>query len=183
MATTVNDINTIKQLIVANFPIKSLQECSYDDDHKISLINGNYIDVYNFDDICKDIFKTLHSDCRQPKSLDALYLNIEDTLVFIEFKNSRWKDISKDDVILKIYDSLSLIAKYYDVTFEKLKTTKIYLIIKRDTKMNSFARKATNGTCPPNFRFIKETLGIDIARYDAIDFEEYLKKHNKLPAS
>lgn len=183
MMMTVNDVKGIKKAVVDCFSLKSMQECSYDDAKEVSLVNETDIGIYDFDEICECIFESIHSECKQPKSLDALYLEVEDKLVFIEFKNSRWRDIKKEEVILKIYDSFSLISKYYNVTFENLRGSKVFLIVKREggSKGNAFSRKKMNGSCPPNFRFIKESLGIEIQRYDALDFEEYIKKHNTIP--
>lgn len=174
-------INTIKHDIAGKYEVSNFEKCSLDDAKSCSLITNKALVIYDFDLISEEISKSFGSGCLSPKSLDSIYLELKDRLCFIEFKNSKWTSIDKDAVKMKIYETLSLLSSYYRTNFEIFTYSKIFIIHKHEPKNSSAARKRLNGTCPDRFRLLEEMFKVKIVRYDALDFEEYLTKYNKLP--
>lgn len=174
-------INTIKADIVNKYEVSNFKDCSFDNTNHASLVNNQVIVIYNFDQISDTIFSSLGPGCLNPKSLDSIYLGLKDKLCFAEFKNSKWTKIDKDAVKLKIYETLSLLSAYYGFGLTEYRNFKIFIVHKHDPKSSSAARKRLNGTCPDRFKLLEEMFKIKIARYDALDFEDYLTKYGRLP--
>ncbi|MEB9828813.1 hypothetical protein P4K63_00605 [Bacillus cereus] len=171
-------IETLKRDIRDNFTESSFSNCSYDDNNDVVLINSE-MGTFDFDEICSEIVGEMEGNCITPTSLDSLFIQVNG-ISFIEFKNTLWGRIKKRDLRNKIYDSLALIISRYDLSKSDLSNVKIYLIHKTDEDKTP-THQFTNGTCPREFRYIQETSGVKIMKYDAQTFEKYITSHNKLP--
>lgn len=171
--------NTLKNDIRNRFSEKTFTICSYDDANQTSLINSDTA-IYDFDEICEELVSSIGDNFQTPMSLDSIYLSIPNKVHFIEFKNTKWSRVKKDNLRLKIYDSIILVASMYNLDRADLEGMRIYLIHKTDAGANP-THVRLNGTCPPQFRLLEETLGVTILKYDANTFENYINAHNRLP--
>lgn len=177
-----SNLQNFKARVCSAFSESTFEECSLDTSNSCSLINNSDLGVYNFDSITEVLVKQ-HLDnpkCKIPDSLDSLYLE-EESIIFVEFKNIFWHKINSDEIRMKIYESIALICKIYDLNRDDIKDTKIYIIHKSNADKPE-THMFTNGLCPNNFFFLEETLGVEILRYDATNFEEYLREYRVLPS-
>lgn len=169
--------------ISIRFPISTFTNCSLDTANGVSLVNNTTLDAYNFDDICEILTKEFgNGKCQKPDSLDSLTINQQNLkLNFIEFKNSLWGDIDKEDLRMKVYETITILKAYYGLTDQEIMNSNIYFVHKADPKTPATHRHFQNGLCPKKFKIIEEMFGIKIMRYVSIDFENYLNKKGKLP--
>ena len=129
-------------------------------------------EAIDFDLVSEALTKELK--VQKPKSVDCLYVEAE-KLFLVEFKNQ--KKINKDDIKLKIYDSLSLLNYFYKLDEGEI----IEMIIVRKgnaptstaVEISSYLNVLADSHCPTWLKFIEQTHRVKISM---IYQDEYFKQ-------
>lgn len=120
------------------------------------------IKVINFDKIPKEYAREKGLSCI-PKSNDALYVSLEKTWYFMEFKNG---SISKEEIYRKIYDSVIIsvemgIFPNFDYVRKNVQYILIYNSEKYDKVSYSESRKQTYGYFMKRAKCEEKLFGVE----------------------
>lgn len=119
-----NDYNIFKN------NISTLKKTSIDDHDKtnIKYMTSSEKEAINFDDVKREYVKGL-SLSEEPKSNDALFINKNNDLVFVEFKNGFMDNSKKFAVRKKIYDSIIILTDIMNMGVSQLKNNMEYILV------------------------------------------------------
>jgi hypothetical protein len=110
--------------------ISTLKETSIDnhDKNNICYMTDSEIEAVNFDDVKRAYIKGL-SLSEEPKSNDALFINRNNNLVFVEFKNGFMDAPKKYAVRKKIYDSIIILTDIMNMGVSQLRNNMEYILV------------------------------------------------------
>ncbi len=108
----------------------TLKETSIDDHDKtnIKYMTDSKKEAINFDDVKREYVKGL-SLSEEPKSNDALFVNKNNDLVFVEFKGGFMDNSKKFAVRKKIYDSIIILTDIMNIGVSQLKNNMEYILV------------------------------------------------------
>ncbi len=114
--------------------VSTLKETSIDthDNNNIKYMTASEREAINFDNVKKEYIKNL-ALTDEPKSNDALFINKNDDLVFVEFKNGYMDTAKKYAVRKKIYDSIIILTDILNVGISQLKNDMEYILVYNET--------------------------------------------------
>ena len=119
-----NDYDILKKHI-------SLLKITSVDDHdkaNIRYMTESEKAAINFDDVKKEYVKGFELS-EVPKSNDALFINKNNELVFVEFKNGFMDNSKKYAVRKKIYDSIIILTDILNMGISRLKCSMEYILV------------------------------------------------------
>lgn len=110
--------------------LSSLKDTSIDnhDQNHITYMTDSQREAVNFDGVKRAYIKNLALS-EEPKSNDALFLDKENKLIFVEFKNGFMDSSKKFAVRKKIYDSLLILTDILDMGISHLRDEMEYILV------------------------------------------------------
>lgn len=119
-----NDYDILKQ------NISTLKATSIDDHDKtnIKYMTDSEKEAINFDNVKMEYVKEL-SLPEEPKSNDALFINKNNQLVFVEFKNGFMDNAKKYAIRKKIYDSIIILTDIVNMGISQLRENMEYILV------------------------------------------------------
>ena len=126
------DINKHKLLRDNVSTLKETSIDTHDNNNNIKYMTASEREAINFDDVKKEYIKDL-ALTEPPKSNDALFINKNDDLVFVEFKNGYMDTAKKYAVRKKIYDSIIILTDILNVGISRLKNDMEYILVYNET--------------------------------------------------
>lgn len=152
--------------------LTTLAECSFDSDGKKEyLVQNRDIKVYNFDNVMEDLIKDKDfMRCSVPCSPDTLYMDSDNNLYFIEFKNSHFNDIKKYHLRAKLCEALLMLKLRFNLSEDNVNEI-TYIVVHKKNPKNPAFHKLKNGRCPNDLRILTKFFKVKVATYDSLDFD------------
>lgn len=110
--------------------VSTLQEVSLDD---ANAMTTSQICVVHFDAVAEEYYKKMRI-AEPPQSNDALYVNKQDRLVFIEFKNGYIDNAERYKIIRKIYDSVIILSGISGMPLSEMREKVDYILVINESK-------------------------------------------------
>lgn len=110
--------------------ISTLKATSVDDHDKTNIryMTDSEKEAINFDNVKMEYVKEL-SLPEEPKSNDALFINKNNKLVFVEFKNGYMDNAKKYAIRKKIYDSIIILTDIVNMGISQLRENMEYILV------------------------------------------------------
>lgn len=172
---------------------KTIKEVSIDD------INDEYLcdsdkEIIDFDEVKRLYTNSIGFSEDVSKSVDAIFMNKDEKIIFVEFKNTKIDKSVRDEIITKLFDSVHIlmaITRYkYEHIFEKSEFILVYSESKNKSAENIyktgkyFERILDKGHKLIKFNLDKfkkknkqEIRFSDIHTYNEREFEKYIEKN------
>lgn len=112
-----NNISTLKETSIDNHDKTNIRYMTYSEKEAI-----------NFDNVKREYIKKL-SLSEEPRSNDALFINKNNALVFVEFKNGSIDPTKKFAIRKKIYDSVIILTDIMNIGVSKLRDSMEYILV------------------------------------------------------
>lgn len=119
-----NDYDVLKN----NISTLKLTSIDDHDQNNIMYMTDSEHEAVNFDHVKGEYVEGL-SLSEVPKSNDALFINKNNELVFVEFKNGFMDNSKKYAVRKKIYDSIIILTDIVDMGISQLKSDMEYILV------------------------------------------------------
>ena len=187
--------------IILENNMSNLKETSIDkrDSSNIKYMTSSECKAINFDNVKNDYIKDLNLSVI-PKSNDALFINKNNQLVFVEFKNGFMDNEKKFAIRKKIYDSIIILTDILNVGISKLRDNMEYILVYNENvnvneqevqkknqyiqsskSYNSFAKSlgklANDEYVCFGVNIFKNYCFKDVHTYTENEFEEYLQNY------
>ena len=187
--------------IIFGHNLSNLKETSIDkrDSNNIKYMTDSEYKAINFDNVKNAYVKDLNLSVN-PKSNDALFINKNNQLVFVEFKNGFMDNGKKFAVRKKIYDSIIILTDILNVGISKLRDNMEYILVYNENvnsneyEVNEKNKYIQSSKSYDNFaknlgklandeyvcfgiKMFKNYCFKDVHTYTEKEFEEYLRNN------